>query len=178
MSDMLTPLTAISPIDGRYFEEVSVLSEYFSEYALIRYRVQVEVLYFLALADAGIFDLPETARPALLALFEQFGEADAREVKHIEQTTRHDVKAVEYFVKQRLDGLGLSAYREWVHFALTSQDINNTAIPLLWKKSYRRAILACLPAAHRCAGTQSRALDRYTHAGAYTRTACIAYPPG
>ncbi|SFV28271.1 adenylosuccinate lyase [Thermoflavifilum thermophilum] len=135
MEEMLSPLTAISPIDGRYYREVRILGEYFSEYALIRYRVQVEVLYFLALADAGIFDLPETARPALLALFEQFGEADAQEVKLIEQTTRHDVKAVEYFVKQRLDRLGLSAYREWVHFALTSQDINNTAIPLLWKKA-------------------------------------------
>ncbi|MCL6524922.1 MAG: adenylosuccinate lyase [Thermoflavifilum sp.] len=135
MNNKLSPLRAISPIDGRYYGELSVLSEYFSEYALIRYRIQVEVLYFLALADAGIFDFPETARPGLLQLFEQFSEEDAHQVKKLEQTTRHDVKAVEYFIKQKLDQMGLQAYREWVHFALTSQDINNTAIPLLWKKA-------------------------------------------
>ncbi|PJJ75444.1 adenylosuccinate lyase [Thermoflavifilum aggregans] len=141
MDDMFTPLTAISPVDGRYYEEVAALGSYFSEYALIRYRVQIEVLYFLALADAGIFDFPEAARPDLLQVYENFSLSDAEKVKQLELTTRHDVKAVEYFLKQRLDALGLSAYREWVHFALTSQDINNTAIPLLWKNALEEQYL-------------------------------------
>jgi len=144
MDDMFTPLTAISPVDGRYYEEVAALGSYFSEYALIRYRVQIEVLYFLALADAGIFDFPEAARPALLQVYENFSLSDAEKVKQLELTTRHDVKAVEYFLKQRLDALGLSAYREWVHFALTSQDINNTAIPLLWKNALEEQYLPAI----------------------------------
>lgn len=135
MNHSLTPLHAISPIDGRYYAEVAALSQYFSEYALMRYRVQVEIQYFLALADAGIFSFPEKARQQLTDWYTHFTEADAGEIKKLENITRHDVKAVEYFIKQRLDQAGLHAYREWVHFALTSQDINNTAIPLLWKKA-------------------------------------------
>ncbi len=129
----LNKLTAISPIDGRYRKQVHHLDEYFSEYALMKYRVQVEIAYFLFLADKKIFKLGEKHRKAMLQLSENFSLHDAETIKQIEATTNHDVKAVEYFIKQALDKVGASAVKEWVHFGLTSQDINNTSIPLSWK---------------------------------------------
>jgi adenylosuccinate lyase len=133
----LNPLTAISPVDGRYFSITKPLSPYFSEYALIQYRIRVEVEYFIALTE---FHLPELAAfpkeklPLLRSLYQNFSESAALEIKEIEKKTNHDVKAVEYYLKAALDRLGLSDFREFIHFGLTSQDINNTATPLLLKE--------------------------------------------
>ena len=130
----LNALTAISPIDGRYRSQLAPLSPYFSEFGLIRYRVRVEVEYFLYLAEKKVISLPAKLKPAKLrAIYEQFSEADAVRIKSIERTTNHDVKAVEYFLKEKLNALGAGESVEWIHFGLTSQDINNTAVPLLWK---------------------------------------------
>ena len=132
------PLLAISPVDGRYGGKVTKLQSYFSEAALIRYRVRVEVEYFIALC--GI-PLPQLASldpaqfPKLRAIYTNFDLEDALQVKEIEKTTNHDVKAVEYFLKKKFDGLGLGAYKEFIHFGLTSQDINNTAIPLSFREA-------------------------------------------
>jgi adenylosuccinate lyase len=131
----LSQLTAISPIDGRYRKQVQQLDEYFSEFALIKYRVIVEIDYFIFLADKKFFKLPAKAKTFLLELKENFSEADAKTIKEIEATTNHDVKAVEYFLKIQLDKANCSELKEWIHFGLTSQDINNTAIPLSWKNS-------------------------------------------
>jgi len=131
----LSQLTAISPIDGRYRKQVQQLDEYFSEFALIKYRVIVEIDYFIFLADKKFFKLPPKAKTFLLDLKDNFSEADAKTIKEIEATTNHDVKAVEYFLKIQLDKANCSALKEWIHFGLTSQDINNTAIPLSWKNS-------------------------------------------
>ena len=129
----LTPLTSVSPIDGRYRKQVQHLDEYFSEYALMKYRVFVEIEYFLFLADKKFFKLPHKAGKQLKKLREDFGLEDAQEIKQIEYTTNHDVKAVEYFLKNELKKSGSAGLKEWIHFGLTSQDINNTAIPLSWK---------------------------------------------
>ena len=131
----LNSLTAISPIDGRYHAQIQHLDEYFSEYALIRYRVLVEIEYFLFLAKKRLFPLSAAGRRRLLSINEQFNLDDARWIKDAERTTNHDVKAVEYFLKSKLSEAGgdTGGSEEWIHFGLTSQDINNTAIPLLWK---------------------------------------------
>ncbi|MFN0215646.1 MAG: adenylosuccinate lyase [Saprospiraceae bacterium] len=129
-------LLAISPIDGRYADKTRELAEYFSEYALIRYRVFVEIQYFIALCQYGLPQLAgfeEDKIDELNAIFEHFNASDAEQIKQIERTTNHDVKAVEYFLKERFDGHELGELREFVHFGLTSQDINNTATPLLFK---------------------------------------------
>lgn len=132
----LNPLNAISPVDGRYFDLLKPLSPYFSEFALIRYRVRVEVEYFLALRLV----LPQLANVSadkasrLTGIYESLTEADAEKIKVIEKTTNHDVKAVEYFLKEKFEEQGLGGVKEFVHFGLTSQDINNTAIPLLLKE--------------------------------------------
>jgi adenylosuccinate lyase len=129
----MTSLYAISPIDGRYHSKVSALGLYFSEAALIKYRVKVEIEYFIALCEVPIPQL-KTITPNLFEslrnIYLNFSEADALQIKDIEKTTNHDVKAVEYFIKEQFDQLGLSNYKEFIHFGLTSQDINNTAIPL------------------------------------------------
>ncbi len=128
----LTSLTAISPIDGRYRAACGVLADYFSEYALIRYRVLVEIEYFIALCELPLPQLQEVDRglfEQLRTIYRDFTEADALRVKEIERTTNHDVKAVEYLIKEKMDALGLQAHKEFVHFGLTSQDINNTAVP-------------------------------------------------
>ena len=132
----LNPLNAISPIDGRYFEILQPLSPYFSEFGLIRYRVRVEVEYLLALRAVlpELKNFPSGKSSALQKIYQDFSEEDARTIKEIEKTTNHDVKAVEYFVKQKLEALGLGFVKEFVHFGLTSQDINNTAIPLSLKE--------------------------------------------
>ncbi|HNP24050.1 MAG TPA: adenylosuccinate lyase [Panacibacter sp.] len=129
----LNNLTAISPVDGRYRKQVAHLDHYFSEYALMKYRVIVEIEYFLFLADKKFFRLSAKARQQLKKTGENFGLDDAQQIKQIESVTNHDVKAVEYFLKEQLDKAGASAVKEWMHFGLTSQDINNTSIPLSWK---------------------------------------------
>lgn len=132
----LTPLMAISPVDGRYHNATASLAAYFSEYALIKYRVYVEVEYFIALCEHPLPQLAafdKTVYGSLRSIYEQFSEADAQSIKDIEKTTNHDVKAVEYFIKQKFDALNLQDYKEFIHFGLTSQDINNTAIPYSFK---------------------------------------------
>jgi len=126
-------LQAISPIDGRYHAATEPLSDYFSEQALIRYRLVVEVEYLLFLAQQKFFKLSVSEQKKIRGIVERFNTDDAMQIKNTERVTNHDVKAVEYFLKEKLDALGLSAHREWVHFGLTSQDINNTAVPMLWK---------------------------------------------
>jgi adenylosuccinate lyase len=128
-----SPITAITPIDGRYHNQVSALTEYYSEYALIKYRVRVEIEYFISLCEIPLEQLkgvkPESFE-SLRNIYRNFSIADALEVKEIESTTNHDVKAVEYFIKRGFETLGIAQYSEFVHFGLTSQDINNTAVPL------------------------------------------------
>lgn len=131
-------LSAISPIDGRYAAQTRELADYFSEYALIQYRVFVEIQYFIALCQYGLPQLSafeDEKIDELNAIFERFSSANAEQIKSIERTTNHDVKAVEYFLKERLDAIELGHFREFVHFGLTSQDINNTASPLLFKNA-------------------------------------------
>jgi adenylosuccinate lyase len=133
---MLTPLSAISPVDGRYHNATAELSGYFSEYALIKYRVFVEIEYFIALYEhplPQLKDFDKSLTEKLQDIYKNFTEEDATSIKLIEKTTNHDVKAVEYFIKDKFDALGLSAYKEFIHFGLTSQDINNTAIPYSFK---------------------------------------------
>ena len=131
----LNQLTAISPIDGRYRKQLAHLSEYFSEYALIKYRVIVEIEYFLFLAEKKFFKLDAKTKQHLQKIADEFSLDDAAGIKKTETITNHDVKAVEYFIKNALDKCNAGHLKEWVHFGLTSQDINNTAIPLLWKNS-------------------------------------------
>ena len=143
----LTELNAISPIDGRYRSKTVSLSPYFSEEALIKYRVLVEIEYFIALREA---DVPQLAKidksiyDSLRAIYNNFSTEDALWIKETEKTTNHDVKAVEYFIKSKFDGLGLQEYKEFIHFGLTSQDINNTAIPLSTKEAFENVYLPSL----------------------------------
>jgi len=128
----LSLLTAISPIDGRYRTKTEAYAAYFSEYALMRYRVLVEIEYFIALCEIPLKQLeqvPAAIYPKLRAIYTEFSEADALKVKDIEKVTNHDVKAIEYFIKEKFDALGLESFKEFIHFGLTSQDINNTAVP-------------------------------------------------
>ena len=132
----LTALSAISPVDGRYRSKVAELAPFFSEFGLIKYRVLVEVEYFIALVESGLEPLnavDTSVFPKLRAIVADFSEADAQAIKDIEKTTNHDVKAVEYFLKSKMEALGLNDYLEFIHFGLTSQDINNTAVPLSLK---------------------------------------------
>lgn len=134
----LSLLTAISPIDGRYRGRTQKLAEYFSEYALIKYRVHVEIEYFIALCELPLPQLQDIDKIVFIKLREltnSFSENDAQRIKDIERTTNHDVKAVEYFIKEKFASLGLDEYKEFIHFGLTSQDINNTSIPLSIKKA-------------------------------------------
>lgn len=129
----LCPLTAVSPVDGRYRSKCESLDRYFSEFALIRYRVKVEIEYFIALAELPLpqlREIPAGKLDALREIYREFTLDDARRIKEIESVTNHDVKAVEYFLKERFDERGLSAYKEFIHFGLTSQDINNTSVPM------------------------------------------------
>ncbi|KYG82018.1 adenylosuccinate lyase [Roseivirga ehrenbergii] len=139
----LNTLTAISPIDGRYRRVTNALTEYFSEFALIKYRVEVEVEYFIALCEIPLpqlSDVDPKVFDALRAIYINFTEADALSIKEIEKTTNHDVKAVEYFLKDKFEALGLTKHIEFIHFGLTSQDINNTAIPLSLKRAMHEVI--------------------------------------
>ncbi len=132
----LTPLSAISPIDGRYRNTTAGLAGYFSEYALIKYRVFVEIEYFIALCEyplPQLRDFDKKVSEKLRSIYQNFSENDAQSIKDIEKITNHDVKAVEYFIKKEFDKLGLEKYKEFIHFGLTSQDINNTSIPYSFK---------------------------------------------
>ncbi len=134
----LNQLTAISPVDGRYRSKTEQLAPYFSEFGLIRYRVFVEIEYFIALCEIPLpqlADFPTKHLTSLRDICHKFSEADAMVIKNTERVTNHDVKAVEYFIKERFDALGLEAWKEFIHFGLTSQDINNTAIPLSLKQA-------------------------------------------
>jgi adenylosuccinate lyase len=134
-------LTSISPVDGRYHDKIVELEDYFSEFALIKYRVFVEIQYFIALCELPLPQLESFDKNRfreLTDICQEFDLTDAAAVKTIEKTTNHDVKAVEYFIKQQFDRLGISSYKEFIHFGLTSQDINNTAIPLLLKNALRQ----------------------------------------
>jgi adenylosuccinate lyase len=134
----LNQLTALSPIDGRYRKQLQHLGEYYSEYALMKYRVIVEVEYFLFLAERKFFKVDARTKQHLQKTAGEFSLSDAEEIKKTESITNHDVKAVEYFIKKVLEKCNAAHLKEWVHFGLTSQDINNTAIPLLWKNSMER----------------------------------------
>lgn len=141
----LTALQAISPVDGRYRKQVENLAAYFSEAALMRYRVRVEVAYLIQLAQQGIVALPGHITEAWLnGLWENFSAEDGDSIKRSEAVTNHDVKAVEYFIKEKLEAEGAGALKEWVHFGLTSQDVNNTAVPLLWKEALQHEYLPAM----------------------------------
>jgi adenylosuccinate lyase len=140
----LTLLSAISPVDGRYRTKSADYAQYFSEYALIRYRVEVEVEYFIALCEIPLEQLkkvPGDVMPKLRLVYQNFSEADAQRIKDIEKVTNHDVKAVEYFLKEKFDTLNLADFKEFIHFGLTSQDINNTSIPLSVKEALVKVYL-------------------------------------
>jgi adenylosuccinate lyase len=140
----LNTLTAISPIDGRYHHQLHHLDEYFSEYALIKYRLIVEYEYFFFLSQKKFFALPIAVKKHIQTIVENFNEDDAQIIKETERITNHDVKAIEYFLKAKLDGVHAQNIKEWIHFGLTSQDINNTAIPLLWKHAMEMEYLPAL----------------------------------
>ena len=137
----LQPLTAISPIDGRYRKQTGHLTTYFSEFALIKQRVIVEVEYFLFFSEKKFFVLPSKVKSHLQKVVQNFSLADAQKIKNIEVITNHDVKAVEYFLKEEVEKAGGGKIKEWIHFGLTSQDINNTAIPMLWKDAVEKEYL-------------------------------------
>jgi adenylosuccinate lyase len=143
----LTELNAISPIDGRYRSKTKSLSQYFSEEALIKYRVLVEIEYFISLCEIPLPQLKSinsSVFESLREIYKNFATEDALWIKETEKTTNHDVKAVEYFLKEKFDKLGLSDYKEFIHFGLTSQDINNTAIPLSTKEAFQEVYLKSL----------------------------------
>lgn len=143
----LNSLTAISPIDGRYRKTCASLGEYFSESALIKYRIRIEIEYFIALSELSLGELADFDQSnfsELRKIYSEFTEEDATKIKDIEKITNHDVKAVEYFIKERFDALNLSEFKEFIHFGLTSQDINNTATPLMIKEAVENVYLPLL----------------------------------
>lgn len=137
-------LNAISPIDGRYYNSTKQFSAYFSEFALIRYRLHVEVEYLILLAEKKFFKLDHKVKTRLRDLVHEFTIEEAQLVKDTEAITNHDVKAVEYFLKNKLEVFGAGGIKEWVHFGLTSQDINNTAVPMLWKNAVEQELLPAI----------------------------------
>ncbi len=141
---ILLPLTAVSPVDGRYHNSTKELSDYFSEYALIKYRLHVEVEYFIMLAEKKFFKLDINIKNNLRSLVNNFSVDNAEKIKQTEKVTNHDVKAVEYFLKEALESAGAGHLKEWIHFGLTSQDINNTAMPLAWKDAIETIYLPAI----------------------------------
>lgn len=143
---ILTPLNSISPIDGRYFKTAHELVPYFSEYGLIHYRVRIEIEYFISLLPVlpELKSFPENSIESLRNIYRNFSEADATAIKDIEKITNHDVKAVEYFIKKNFETLGLGHFKEFIHFGLTSQDINNTAIPLSLKEFFESKFIPAI----------------------------------
>ncbi len=170
----LQPLTAISPIDGRYHHQTKHLSQWFSEWALIKYRVHIEVEYFIFLAENKFFSFTKNEAQQLRDVVANFSIADAEEIKKTELITNHDVKAVEYFVKEKITSSGRSDVKEWVHFGLTSQDINNTAIPLLWKDYIEKEYLPSLQLVQKQIEELAAQWKRRAHACQNPRPACIA----
>ena len=145
----LNSLNAITPIDGRYYQKTVVLQEFFSEYALIKYRTQVEIEYFISLCNSnieGLTGFPTNKYKSLREIYISFNENDAKRIKEIEKTTNHDVKAVEYFLKEKFDKLNIQKFKEFIHFGLTSQDINNTAVPLSIKDALKKVYIPKLVA--------------------------------
>lgn len=166
----LNVLTAVSPVDGRYRSKTGSLAGYFSEYALIRYRVQVEVEYFIALCEEKLPQLQKVdckVFESLRRLYTSFSMEDAQRVKEIERATNHDVKAVEYFLKESFDRLGLAAYKEFIHFGLTSQDINNTSVPLSVKEALEQVYYPQLAAVR---GALAEAADRWKNVSMLAKT--------
>lgn len=154
----LNPLNAISPVDGRYHDATQPLAPYFSEFGLMRYRVQVEVEYLISLSAVlhDLVDFPVHLLSELRKLYKQFSEADAQEIKEIEKVTNHDVKAVEYFLKKKFEKLKIEYFKEFIHFGLTSQDINNTAIPLSIKEFLNKEFLPSIQELVRDINTRSK----------------------
>ena len=147
MNFEFSPLTAVSPIDGRYHGKTEALSNYFSEFALIKYRVRVEVEYFIALCELPLPQLANIDKSVfaeLRAIYQNFSPVEAQRIKDIEKVTNHDVKAVEYLLKEEFDRLGLEQYKEFIHFGLTSQDINNTSVPMSIKEAVHEVYLPAL----------------------------------
>ena len=166
----LNSLTAISPVDGRYRKSTNELAPYFSEFGLIKYRVQIEIDYFILLSQQGLPQLPKLFTiqiENLKAIYQNFSFADAEIIKETEKTTNHDVKAVEYFVKEKLKAQGLEAYLEFVHFGLTSQDINNTSIPLSIKQA---TIDVVLPNLHQVTNRLVTLAQDWKHVSLLART--------
>ena len=142
-----TALHSISAVDGRYWSQTEELSHYFSEYALIRYRLHIEVEYFIALCELPLpqlISIDKSVYAGLRNVVSAFNDKDASAIKDIEKVTNHDVKAVEYFLRDKFDELGISAYKEFIHFGLTSQDINNTAVPLSYKVALNVTIIPAI----------------------------------
>jgi adenylosuccinate lyase len=169
-SDMeMSPLHAVSPVDGRYARQTRELQAFFSEFALMRYRVYVEIEYFIALSRLPLPQLTgigDDAIARLRGIHRQFGDADARRIKEIEQTTNHDVKAVEYYLREKWDEAGLGRYREFIHFGLTSQDVNNTAVPL----SLRDALTELAPVYQQVIGHIEALADTWKEVPMLART--------
>lgn len=163
------PLFSISPVDGRYASQTGELGPYFSEFALIRYRVRVEIEYFIALCRTlpELKQLPEAKSDSLKKIWQEFSQSDAEWIKEKEKITNHDVKAVEYFIKSRFDDLGLTKEREFVHFGLTSQDVNNTAVPLSLKEFVAEQYV---PALEQLVGTIERLANQWSDVPMLART--------
>jgi len=159
---MSTALHAITPVDGRYASKTAELTHYFSEFALIKYRVRVEIEYFIALCETGVEQLADVDSDLfepLRDIYRNFQTEDAQKIKDIEKVTNHDVKAVEYFIKEKFEGLGLSPYQEFIHFGLTSQDINNTSVPLSIKDALNELIYPQLEALIKAIDASASAWD-------------------
>ena len=155
----LNELTALSPIDGRYRNKTAALAPYLSEWGLMKYRVEVEVEYFIALVGEPALNLPALEPQTLQdlrSIYTAFSEADAEKIKAFERVTNHDVKAVEYFIKERMTELGCGAIQEFVLFGLTSQDVNNTAIPLSLKRATQEVFIPYLDEVRATLLTQAR----------------------
>lgn len=157
----LSSLTAVSPVDGRYAGKTEILREYFSEFALIRYRIRVEIEYFIALCEIPLPQLADFDRSLfgkLRDIYRTITPEEAMRVKEIEKVTNHDVKAIEYYIKEHFKTLGISKWGEFVHFGLTSQDINNTSVPLSFKEAMEDV---CLPALQEITDTISRMSEEW-----------------
>ena len=172
----LNELTALSPIDGRYRNKTAALAPYLSEWGLMKYRVEVEVEYFIALVGEPALNLPALEPQTLQdlrSIYTAFSEADAEKIKAFERVTNHDVKAVEYFIKERMTELGCGAIQEFVHFGLTSQDVNNTAIPLSLKRATEEVFIPYLDEVRATLLAQARVAG-HSDVGAHTWPASIS----
>lgn len=151
---MNNPANTISPLDGRYLQDVVELRNYFSEMALMKYRVRIEVEYLIALSrEKQVKELPPLSaenQEKLRSFYQNFSNQDFQAIKRIEEKTKHDVKAVEYFLRQKFTGMGLESYQEWIHFALTSEDVNNLAYALMWRDALKQVYLPLLTKVHTC----------------------------